>query len=93
MLRIFVGRVSSAPMFGGVGLEFEAITAVILGGASLKGGRADFLATLLGALILGIVYNGLALAKVSTYYIEFVKGFILLFAVIINKFTEKYQYR
>jgi ribose transport system permease protein len=88
-----VGRVSSSHPYTGVGLEFNAITAVILGGASIGGGKLDLKGTLLGVIMLGIVLNGLALSNVYVYYISLIKGGLLLVAVISNILIEKRQMR
>ncbi len=63
------------------GLELTAIAAVILGGASLAGGKGTILGTLLGVLILRILDNGLIIANVSSYYQEVARGLVLLLAV------------
>jgi ribose transport system permease protein len=84
-----VGRVSSSHPYAGMGLEFNAITAVILGGASLGGGKLDLKGTLLGVVLLGVVLNGLALSNVYVYYVSIIKGTLLLIAVISNILIEK----
>ncbi len=63
------------------GLELAAIAAVILGGASLAGGKGTILGTLLGVLILRILDNGLIIANVSSYYQQVARGLVLLLAV------------
>jgi ribose transport system permease protein len=63
------------------GLELSAVTAVILGGASLAGGRGTILGTLLGLLIIGTINNGLVLLDVQSFWQEVVRGALLIFAV------------
>ena len=65
--------------------------AVIIGGANLGGGKIDLKGTFLGVLLLGIIFNGLTLANIPSFYIEITKGLILLIAILINHYLEKYQ--
>jgi ribose transport system permease protein len=88
---IDVGRISSATPQSGVGLEFDAITAVVLGGASLRGGKLDIKGTFLGVLLVGIVINGLALLNVFVYSVLVIKGGLLFLAVLTNNIVEKFQ--
>jgi len=77
-------RLASGSSNAGVGFELEAITAVVLGGTSLLGGRGSVLGTALGALVLGVIANGLVLSHVSPFYIQIVQGAILLLAIFLN---------
>ena len=88
-----VGRVSSSNLYAGVGLEFNAITAVIIGGASLTGGKLDLRGTILGVIIMGIVISGLALLNIYVYYLNVIKGSLLLTAVVANILIEKHRSR
>jgi ribose/xylose/arabinose/galactoside ABC-type transport system permease subunit len=72
-------------MTAGTGLELEAIAAVIIGGTSLAGGRGDLLGTLVGALILGVIDNGMNLLDVSPFLQSVVKGLVILFAVLLDR--------
>ena len=65
---IEVARLSSAQPTAGTGYELDAIAAVVLGGTSLAGGKGRIVGTLIGALILGFLNNGLNLLGVSSYY-------------------------
>lgn len=67
------------------GLEFSAITAVILGGASLSGGRGTVLGTVLGVLIIGVVNDGIVLLNVESFYQDVVRGCLLIVAVAIDQ--------
>jgi ribose transport system permease protein len=71
---------SGSPNYG-VGLELQAIAAAVIGGASLAGGRGNVLATLLGALTITIVQNGLNLNAVPTPMQNVIIGLIILLAV------------
>lgn len=77
-------RLSSGSSNAGVGFELEVITAVVLGGTSLFGGRASMLGTILGSLTLGVIANGLVLLHVSPFYVQIVQGSILLLAIFAN---------
>ncbi|MEU6412006.1 ABC transporter permease [Microbispora sp. NPDC046933] len=77
-------RLSSGSSNAGSGFELEVITAVVLGGTSLFGGRASMLGTILGALTLGVIANGLVLLHVSPFYVQIVQGGILLLAIFAN---------
>lgn len=71
------------------GLEFEVIVAVVVGGTSLFGGRGRVLGTFLGALIVGVVFNGLNLARVPSYWQTVSLGIILIAAVGIDEFVNR----
>lgn len=81
---IIAARLASGSSNAGVGFELEVITAVVLGGTSLLGGRGSVVGTALGALVLGVIANGLVLLHVSPFYIQIVQGMILLLAIFLN---------
>jgi ribose transport system permease protein len=76
----------SATAILGQGYELDAIAAVVIGGASLTGGRGTISGTIAGLLIISIVNNGLNLLGVSSYYQLLVRGLIVVLAVIIDKY-------
>jgi len=82
---IVTARVSTAEPTAGTGLELEAIAAVIIGGTSLAGGRGDLLGTIVGALILGVIDNGMNLLNVNPFLQDVVKGVVILFAVLLDR--------
>ena len=82
---ILASRLQSGQPAAGEGLEISVIAAVLLGGASLQGGAASLLGTALGALIIGIIQNGLNLLNVSPFYQSIVKGAVILIAVLIDR--------
>lgn len=88
---IDVGRVSSFHPYSGVGLEFDALTAAILGGVSMKGGKLDILGTLLGVILLGVIITGLSLLNIYVYYVQIIKGLLLLAAVLVNTYFEQLE--
>lgn len=81
---IEVARLSSAQPTAGTGYELDAIAAVVLGGTSLSGGKGRVFGTLIGALILGFLNNGLNLLGVSSYYQMIVKAIVILLAVLVD---------
>ena len=82
---IITARLSTAEPTAGTGLELESIAAVIIGGTSLAGGRGDLVGTLVGALILGVIDNGMNLLNVSPFLQSVVKGLVILFAVLLDR--------
>ncbi len=88
---IMTARLNSAAPLAGQGYEMDAIAAVVLGGASMSGGRGSVLGTLIACLILAVVRNGLTLLTVPTYYQQVVTGFIILAAIIIAEFRTRRQ--
>ena len=82
---IFVSRVSSARGDAGQLVELDVITAVVLGGTALTGGRGTVWGTLLGLLIIGVVRNGLTLAFVPLEMQAVFVGLILITAVAVNQ--------
>ncbi len=86
---ITVGRVSSGQPWAGLFLEFDAITAVILGGTSLFGGRGKLLGTILGVLLYGIIINGLVLTGTNPFLQSLIKGMILLGVVLLDAIGQR----
>ncbi|MFY0688566.1 MAG: ribose ABC transporter permease [Cyclobacteriaceae bacterium] len=82
---LVTARLDSAQPNAGMSYELDAIAAVVIGGASLSGGRGTVLGTVLGALIIGVLNNGLILLDVSPFWQQVVKGAVILLAVIIDK--------
>jgi len=85
---ILAARLGSGDPKTGNMYELNAIAAVVLGGTSLSGGKGNIGGTFLGALLIGIIDNGLVLMRVSTFYQYVVKGAIILAAVLLDKLKE-----
>ena len=81
---VISARLSNGSPNAGVMLELEVIAAVVLGGTSLFGGRATIAGTVVGALLINFVRNGLNLLGVNPYWVQVVTGIILVLAVLMN---------
>ena len=82
---LITSRLLSAQPTAGEGLELNVIAAVILGGASLSGGVGTVFGTLLGAMVIGVIDNGMNLVGVSSFFQQIVKGIIILIAVLAKR--------
>ena len=86
---LVTSRLDSAQPNAGITYELDAIAAVVIGGTSLSGGKGSVLGTVLGAIIIGVLNNGLVLLNVSPFWQQVVKGGVILLAVIIDKAGNK----
>jgi ribose transport system permease protein len=86
---ILTSRLNSAQPTAGGSFELDAIAAVVLGGTSLSGGRGWIVGTLIGAMIIGVLDNGLNLLNVSSFYQQVVKGIVILIAVLLDRSKSK----
>lgn len=85
---ILTSRLNSAQPTAGTMFELDAIAAVVLGGTSLTGGRGWIVGTVIGALIIGVLNNGLNLIGVSSFFQQVVKGAVILIAVLLDRKKE-----
>jgi ribose transport system permease protein len=81
---ITIGRVGVLQASLGVGFEFTVIAAVVVGGTSLLGGRGSIIGSIIGAILLVVIDNGLNLLNASVYIYDVVKGLILIVGVMID---------
>lgn len=81
---IIAARLGSGSSNAGVGFELEVIAAVVLGGTNLFGGRGTIVGTVLGALTIAVIGNGLILSHVSPFFTQIVTGVIILAAIWLN---------
>lgn len=84
---IMLGRVGTVQPNMGIGVEFTVITAVVMGGTLLSGGRASILGSLMGAVLLVMIDNGLNLIQASAFIYDIVKGSVLVGAVLVDRAT------
>lgn len=77
-------RLASGSSNSGTLFELEVITAVVLGGTNLMGGRGSIIGSAIGALTLGVISNGLVLLHVNVYWVPIVQGTILVVAIFVN---------
>ena len=82
---VLTGRLMSGQPNAGVGFELDAIAAVVLGGTAIAGGRGLILGTLIGAVLLVILNNGLNLMGINPYMQDVIKGLIILLAIYIGR--------
>jgi ribose transport system permease protein len=85
---VLLGRLGAAEPIAGSGYELDAIAAAAVGGTSMSGGRGNIPGTILGALILGSLRNGLTLMNVQAFYQLLASGGIILVAVTVDRFTR-----
>lgn len=88
---ILASRLYSAQPNSAMGYELDAIAAAVLGGTSLSGGFGTVLGTIIGALIIGVINNGMNLLSVPYFYQLIVKGLVILIAVYIDVQNKKHR--
>ncbi len=84
-----IGRIGSVSPQAGTTANLDSITAVVIGGCSLFGGRGSIFGTLVGALVVGVFRNGLALAGVDVLWQEFTVGFLIIAAVSCDQWIRR----
>lgn len=86
---VLASRLASAQPQAAAGYELDAIAAVVIGGASLSGGKGRALGTLVGALILAVLRNGLNLLSVSAFWQQVVIGVVIALAVLLDTLRRR----
>lgn len=86
---VLAARTTAALPQAGLSYELDAIAAVVIGGTSLSGGSGSLGGTVIGALLIGVINNGLNLLGVSSYYQQVVKGVIIVGAVLLDASRKK----
>ncbi|MFG1957397.1 ABC transporter permease [Nonomuraea sp. NPDC049028] len=90
---IIASELTSAAPQAGDSFELNAIAAVVIGGAALSGGRGNVRGTLVGALVIGFLADGLVIVGVSTFWQIFIKGTVIIVAVILDQTQQRFQRR
>ena len=88
---IIASELTSAAPQAGETFELNAIAAVVIGGASLAGGRGSVKGTLIGAFVIGFLSDGLVLVGVSSFWQVFIKGAVIVLAVMLDQLQERLQ--
>ncbi|MBT3456684.1 MAG: ABC transporter permease [Thiotrichales bacterium] len=86
---VTASRAMSAQAGMGMMYELDAISAAVIGGTSLFGGRGRITGTLIGVLILGVITSGFVFLRINAYYQDMVKGAIIVGAVILDQYRNK----
>jgi ribose transport system permease protein len=89
---ILAGQTAVGMPQHGTGTELDVITAVLLGGTALSGGKGNILGTLAGVLILGVLYNGFTMIGVRYVHIRLFQGILLILVVSLYEIREKRKY-
>ena len=85
---VLLGRVSVAQPSAGIGMELDAVGAVLIGGASLSGGSGSVTKTLAGVTLLGLISNGINLLGVNPFASYVVKGVVILIAILLDQWER-----
>ncbi|MDP9091025.1 MAG: ABC transporter permease [Pseudomonadota bacterium] len=85
-------RLGAAEAVAGVGYELRVIASVVIGGASLGGGRGGIAGTIIGALLIGVLTNGLVITHVSSYWQQVVIGLIIVSAVAFESYAKSHRF-
>lgn len=88
---IVTARLNSATPKAGVGFELDVIAAVFIGGASMSGGSGKVVGVVVGALIMGVMNNGMSIMGIGIDYQQVIKGLVLLSAVIFDVYNKNKQ--
>lgn len=86
---LFTSRFGVGQSTSGLGYELDVIAAAVIGGISLSGGRGTILGAIIGALLMGILRNGLVLLNVSAYWQQVAIGLVIIFAVVLDRKTKR----
>lgn len=86
---IYTAKLNSAQGIAGEGYELDAIAAAVIGGTSLLGGRGSIWGTLVGAIVMGVIRNGMNLLNISSYIQQIVLGTIIIVAVLFDSIRTR----
>lgn len=83
-----MARISSGAPTSGTGTEMDVVTAAVIGGVSISGGKGSIIGAFIGAMIIGILSNGLTIMNIGEYYQQVVKGAVLILAVAFDAYSN-----
>jgi ribose transport system permease protein len=86
---LMTARLGVAAPTAGLAYELDVIAAAVVGGTSLMGGEGTILGALIGALIMGVLRNGLVLMGVSAYWLQAVQGFVIVVAIMLDQLRKR----
>jgi ribose/xylose/arabinose/galactoside ABC-type transport system permease subunit len=86
---ILTARLNSGQPLSGSGIELDVIAAVVVGGTSLYGGRGSVIGSVVGAMLIGVISNGLTLMAVNAYWQPVIKGLIIVAAVLLDQLGRR----
>ncbi|MGH2670468.1 MAG: ABC transporter permease, partial [bacterium] len=86
---VLTGRLNSANALMGEGMELQSIGAVVLGGTNLFGGEGTVVGTVIGALIMGVLGNGLNLLNVSAFWQRVIMGLVIITVVVFDQWRRR----
>jgi ribose/xylose/arabinose/galactoside ABC-type transport system permease subunit len=90
---LFTSQFSSGSASFGAGYELAAITAVVIGGSSLSGGKGKIFGTLLGTLVIAVIQNGMNLLGVISYAQRIILGVIIVGAALVDRWRQSQDRR
>lgn len=90
---IFASELMTAHPARGTGLELSAIAAVVLGGTSLMGGRGTIWGAVVGAFVISVLNDGMAMMGISWYWQQVVRGSVIVLAVLVNRLQQRLERR
>ncbi|MEE0420880.1 MAG: ABC transporter permease [Lachnospiraceae bacterium] len=90
---LFIGRTGAIQPAAGTGYEMDAIGAAVLGGVSFLGGKGTVLGTIMGAVLMGLILNGMTLLKISANYQGLITGLIIILALLLDTVRTIYGER
>ena len=86
---ILTSRINAAQPNIGSGYETDAIAACVIGGTSFAGGISTIPGTIIGIIIIGVIYNGMNLLQVNSYYQMALKGILIILSVVLDNYLNK----
>lgn len=86
---LYIARLGAAQPIAGQSYEMESVAATIIGGTSIMGGEGGVIGSILGAIVMSVIKNGMVLLGVSTYWQQIVLGIIIVIAVVMDLMRKK----